>query len=66
VAKPIDAALAEPTDASVPDAGAADAAVVKKRKKKAAEIGPKESLKVDERMRIPMPYGAPPARRRLV
>lgn len=65
---PIDAALVEPTDASAPDAGAADAALAKKRKKKATRNGPKDSINLlpDRTPPPPMPYGAPPARRRLV
>lgn len=72
----IDAAAANPMDAAMPDAssadagaadaGAKDAAVVKKRKKKVKkeQLKPKEAPPVDERTQ--MPYGAPPARRRLV
>ncbi len=60
-ATPADAAVAI-ADAGAPDSGVPDAAVAKKKKKK------HEVLKVEEPQRVlpPMPYGAPPARRRLV
>lgn len=68
---PIDAALAKATtDAGVPDAMPVDAAspdaAAKKRRKKPKE---QKVLKIEapiDREPPPMPYGAPPARHRLV
>lgn len=60
------APAAAPADASMPDAGAPDAAPAKKKRKKKKE--PKEATKAEpvERVLPPMPYGAPPARKRFV
>jgi hypothetical protein len=58
---PIDAAVAEP-DAAIVDAGVPDAGVVIKKKKKIVDAG---VAPIDQRQ-MAKPYGAPPARRRVV
>lgn len=63
----IDAAAAPVLDASAPDAGTPDAAAKKKAKKKKATKKKQEVIRVGPKeIYTPMPYGAPPARRRLV
>jgi hypothetical protein len=57
---PIDAAAPEP-DAAIVDAGVPDAGVIKKKRRPR-----EEAVKVPDRIQNAKPYGAPPARRRLV
>ena len=65
-APPIDAGVPEPdaaiVDAGAPDAGTPDAGVVIKKKKKLQQ---QETIKIEQR-EMAKPYGAPPARRRVV
>lgn len=65
VPPPADAAIVEP-DAAVVDAGLPpDAGVVKKKKKKKVEQVQETITPIDPR-HLAKPYGAPPARRRIV
>lgn len=63
---PVDAGVAAPIDAAVVDAGAPDAGVpVKKKKQQKVQKIEDVKIEIDHR-HMAKPYGAPPARRRIV